>query len=299
MQIMQKINIQICQYNLIILETILKNQKDIFFQNTLYITILNLQNEESKYYNLVQENELLQYLQKYYYLINELFLSFNSYLIKKYIEKNQNNNTEQDAAWKKIYKNQNSINKVEYLLSYLIEQKEPSLEDIDTINRLKIYFNIYENLFRNQISHGWIDILYETKEIKTSITIPTSQIKDKKKIQETIKVIAFNEEKNLYDARIDMKINLKTSKTIKNLDFILCETIGKKEIKEMGVPIKIDDSEINRLRIREILKNENLNQESQEKIKYLSKQMNKENLMYVSLNNLITNIFIAVLQINK
>ncbi len=229
---MQKINIQICQYNLIILKQILENQKDIFFQNTLYITILNLQNEKSKYYNLFQENELLQYLQN--------------------------------------------------------------------INRLKIYFNIYENLFRNQISHGWIDILYETKEIKTSITIPTSQINDKKQIQETIKVISFNEEKNLYDARIDMKTNLKTLKIIEKLDFIICETIGKKEIKEMGVPIKIDDSEINRLRIREILDNKDLlNQESEEKIKYLSKQMNKENLMCLSLNNLITNIFIAVLQINK
>lgn len=309
----------------------LKN--DTLFKEIIYITILNIKNEYRKYYDLSNREKSLQYFQKYYYLMNELFLSFNSYLIQKYIEKNKKFPSKKDTNWKDIYNNRNDINSVEYLLSFLFKKDNPSIDEIHTINLLKIYFSIYDNLFRHQICHGCINLFGEIHNLETKIIIPHTQINSNNDIFKQIKNFYSGHEKSLYDSRIEIKKNVTSPNILHFIEFGY--PTNDYLIQELGLQIELDDYNINVLRVKEILNSQkytetdilissikNISQLSQvEKLTLLEKinkitfqddfdiiQLkllcydlvdNNKKAKSTSLNNLLKDILLVVIELNS
>lgn len=118
---------------------------------SIYLSLVNIDKQKSIIYNIKDSLDLKCYFSKYLYNINELLLSFNAVLLKKYIRKNKQSNNE---SWESIFNKGNKKNKITYLLSELFYHDNSDDYYLDLFHR----FYLYENLFRHQLSHGWIDI---------------------------------------------------------------------------------------------------------------------------------------------
>lgn len=252
---MNKIKIEINKETLKILSVIMQN-KDIknegIFKDTIYITILNIKDECKKTYNLSNSIQKKKYFQKYFYLMNELFLSFNAYLVQKYIQQNQKKVLESD--WESIFIKKNNKNKVTYLINFFIKKENLSFDDIATINLITLIFNFYENLFRNQISHGWINVFSQLNDLKIKIKIPENLINNSEDHKDIMKLIesSYNgKTASLMHIREAMK--QEHNNKIK-LNFITySDRTNKKIIKELGVDFYVEDSSINYLIIEYLL----------------------------------------------
>lgn len=124
-------------------------KKDKRFKKDIFYSIMNLKEEERQF----PVNNFWRFYNKYFYSMNFLLHSLNAYLLNQFIMFNKHNTI--DKNWEDIYKQGNWQNKLTYLFFYMIENKK-----IKTYDNLLILakLNIYENLFRHQLSHGWFEI---------------------------------------------------------------------------------------------------------------------------------------------
>lgn len=121
-------------------------KEDPSFEN-LWNTIQSIKKQSKLYYDLDNEDD--EYFQKYINTIFEVIISFNSYLLKKYIKKNKEKKI--DLNWEKIYNRKSSQNNFLYLIKQHIKYFDDYLFIIHSLY-------LWENLFRHQLAHGWIDV---------------------------------------------------------------------------------------------------------------------------------------------
>lgn len=136
-----------------------------------YLSLLNIDKQKIIKFNIKDNLELKTYFSKYLYTINELLFSFNAVLLKKYIAKKSNEKLK-DNSWEVIFDKGNKKNKITYLLSELFLNDNDNHYYLDLIHR----FYVYENLFRHQLSHGWIDIFPHIFDIKCKLNIKIEPI---------------------------------------------------------------------------------------------------------------------------
>lgn len=144
---MQTINIDIHNS----FSSLLKSQIDNNYNTTILPILRNIKKQSVIHYNLAIKEERQQYFIEYMNRINNLLLAFNSYLAKDYWKKNSENiKIDTKNNYIQMLEPGNPLNKIEYLLSFYLEDKKD----------YEHYFNkfyIWENLFRHQLCHGWFN----------------------------------------------------------------------------------------------------------------------------------------------
>ena len=233
---MKPLNIKIDDYNLSNIELIYKNFKNnkyLIFRDNIYYSLLNIKFNNQEY-DLDTEMGQKLYFNRYFYDINTLLLSLNSYLLNIFIKTNPSEN---------IYEKQDRKNTITFLFYKLLN--ENLLVNKSVILELIIRLYIYENFFRNQISHGWIKIFsnINSDEFKNLVVI------------KSIDNIILNESRDILD---EMNIALTESMTIENFAIL---NIKKSRTK---VTNSINNNNTNKVKeystldyLRELLKQKN------------------------------------------
>lgn len=224
-----------------------ENKKNDLFFDSIGIAILNIEKQKNIKYNLSDAIEKKQYFQKYLYTINEIYLSFNSFLVKKYIRANRCAENPIDSDWEKIYQKTRGKNNIDYLLSFFFKKDNENHFLLEYIHK----FYVYENLFRNQICHGWMDAFYDlfNSEIELSMILNyyTTKPEDRPVIVKTplspnLNQIRDEAKKNenifLLNSIEDYKIKIKKYRPIYSEEF------PNKKINELILDCKIQNKEI-------------------------------------------------------
>lgn len=144
----------------------LKDQHEL---NALYLTLTNIEKYSIVSFNIKDQLEVRRYFSKYLYNINEVLLSFNFILLKKYIIKKS---TEECSKLEFLVNKGNKQNKITYLLSQLFSNNNTDLYYLELIHR----FYLYENLFRHQLCHGWINVFPYIFDTKNTLNLKISNI---------------------------------------------------------------------------------------------------------------------------
>lgn len=121
------------------------------FLENIFPTLINLKNEERNF--CLDREEFPCFINKYYYSINNLLLSLNSYLLDNYLELNRYS---PEDDFMKIYKKNNKVNSITNLFFYHIKKQTKNIYPECYLILCELF--IYENLYRHQISHGWIRV---------------------------------------------------------------------------------------------------------------------------------------------
>lgn len=253
------------------------------FMSTIHPTLLNLKDEE-KTYDMNEMFENTRFLHKYYYSMNNLLHCLNNYLLDIYFYINKD---EPKSNWESIYNKRNTLNTIVNLFSYVLIKK-----NIHTSQSYKLLSKlyVYENLYRNQLSHGWMNVfkninidMMEKTTLKNPNQYPLKNNKEADKI-----ILASMNTQDLDDLRKSAKeFNVQQvvfGKFVpynKDLDYVLYEPI---------VQINIKNDNLKNL-IEEELKNEG---QDISLINNLEEMEDNEEIVSFSLNNLIRTILETV-----
>lgn len=253
------------------------------FMDNIYPTLINIKNEE-KSYNLNNRDEGLCFFHKYHYSINNILHSFNAYLLDVFLYINKDKPKEN---WIKIYEKQNGINTIVNLFAYILSTKE-----LHSSTNYKILSElyVYENLYRHQISHGWINIFKNINfdMMRQKLVVSTSQLPIKNNIEINRDILKSMNTQNFDDLRrLSKKFNTNTLMFDK---FIPFENQFDKAIYEPTVQVNIGNNELKEMILEETIKNGN-------QLQILIKEILKDDdvsTMSFSLNNLLRTIMKVV-----
>lgn len=272
------------------MDLLLKKDKD--FQS-IADTIYNIHKLSTIAYDLNDEREKKAYFSRYLYLLNEVFFAFNSILIKKYIKKHLHDHGFNEN---KIFDKGNKINKVFYLISDLYNFNE----DNDFLSDTASFFYFFENLFRHQTAHGWIDIFQDIFDEKTEIFLFRSPITKNTSVKVTINgmdIDTFRKNvKEKYFLNMNKSESLFSFQTFEILFDFLVTPEEQDNIFELVKTIKIDNSKNYEKNIKHhnsfIPKNcnEEKDHEMMKEIYREEKERNCISLLHFSLNKLVEKI---------
>ena len=275
-------------------------QSNYHFMDTVYICMQNIKKQNVLFYNLNNPMERKQYIQKYFYTINEVFLSFNDFLLKSYIYRHEfSTHKYKDSDWKDIFdvQNRKGKNNIVSLLNFFFQNDISNFYFLETIHK----FYIYENVFRNHISHGWINSLYSFLDLSLEITsfcdFPNKKTKEKPKIvqignKDLNDIRKENKEGSLFSFTEDM-----TEKQLKKY-CPLGSDDNKFYIEEFMLEYLLINDEIDDMHLKELTKFMEKNPNHQDFLvsKFLfnclteNKVKNQKYSLNFSLNNLMEDI---------
>lgn len=196
------------------------------FSENILPTLINLKNEERSF--CLDREDSQQFINKYYYSVNNLLLSLNAYLLENHLELNE-------SSKEKIYQRKSRINTIANLFFDFLKRNIKNTYSKHYLILCELY--IYENLYRHQISHGWMRIfknvdsnsmdleLINTEELENLTNnedLSKLKMETFDKLRETLKEARYN---HLY---FDNFVSLENIK-----DKIICEPIFQTKIKNL------------------------------------------------------------------